>query len=181
MKKLIITFIILLSGMQLYAIKVSKKKIEFFVEHTTKNVTGVCNEIQMGNPNLQGSNGKYNLKSPFEIKIPILKISTGDSNRDSHMQEILGYPDTPFVQVKIESILPSKTNEQNYTIKGKLMIHGNTRDFSTDANVKVLESGEFQVDGVVVVKFSEFELENPSLLFMKAKDEIQVRYHFEFK
>ncbi|MCW7461239.1 YceI family protein [Leptospira limi] len=181
MKKLIITLIILWSGFQLHAFEVSKKKIEFLVEHTTKNVTGVCTEIQMGNPNLQISNGKYNLKSPFEIKIPILKISSGDSNRDSHMQEILGYPDTPLIQVKIESILPSKTNEQIYTIKGKLTIHGNTRDFSSDANVKVLEAGEFQVDGVVVVKFSEFDLENPSLLFMKAKDEIQVKYLFQFK
>ncbi|MBM9590231.1 YceI family protein [Leptospira sp. 201903075] len=163
----------------IFAVEVTKKSIEFYVEHTTKNVTGVCNEFQMETPNIQVSKNGYLLKSPFEIKIPLLKITSGDSNRDSHIQEILGYPDSPNVLVKIESIQPGK--DQTYSIKGKLTIHGKTKDFATDALVKPENPNSIQIEGSVTVKFSEYELENPSLLFMKAKDEILVKYHFQIQ
>ncbi|MCW7488623.1 YceI family protein [Leptospira meyeri] len=179
MKKIIVSLLVLFFGANVFAVEVTKKNIEFFVEHTTKNVTGVCNEIQMDTPNVQVSGNGYVLKSPFEIKIPLLKIVSGDTNRDSHIQEILGYPDTPNILVKIESVQPGK--DQIHIIKGKLTIHGNTKDFSTDALVKQENSNSIQVDGSLVVKFSEYELENPSLLFMKAKDEIRVKYHFQIQ
>ncbi|MCG6151209.1 YceI family protein [Leptospira bandrabouensis] len=179
MKKILICFVILFFGANIFAAEVTKKKIEFYVEHTTKNVTGVCNEIQMDQPNIQTSGKGYSLKSPFEIKIPLLKISSGDANRDSHIQEILGYPDSPNIIVKIESVQPGK--EQTYIVKGKLTIHGNTKDFSSEAVVKEENSTSIQVEGFVLVKFSEYELENPSLLFMKAKDEIRVKYQFEIQ
>ncbi|MCW7469379.1 YceI family protein [Leptospira kanakyensis] len=163
----------------IFAAEVTKKNIEFFVEHTTKNVTGVCNEIQMDTPNIQVSGNHYILKSPFELKIPLLKITSGDSNRDSHIQEILGYPDSTNILVKIESVQPEK--DQTYTIKGKLTIHGKTKEFVTDATVKPENPNSLLVDGSLVVKFSEYELENPSLLFMKAKDGIQVKYHFQIR
>ncbi|PJZ84715.1 YceI family protein [Leptospira harrisiae] len=179
MKKTIVCFVFLFFGVSVFAAEVTKKNIEFYVEHTTKNVTGICNEIQMGQPNIQVSGNGYALKSPFEIKIPLLKISSGDTNRDSHIQEILGYPDTPNILVKIESVQLGK--DQTYLVKGKLTIHGNTKDFVTEAIVKPEGSNSLQVDGSVVVKFSEFELENPSLLFMKAKDEIRVKYLFQIQ
>ncbi|TGL44449.1 YceI family protein [Leptospira perdikensis] len=179
MNKIIFCFVFLFFGANVFAAEVTKKYIEFFVEHTTKNVTGVCNEIQMETPNIQVSGNHYTLKSPFEIKIPLLKIVSGDSNRDSHIQEILGYPDSPNILVKIESIKPEK--DQAYTIKGKLAIHGKTKDFATDATVKPENPNSIQVDGSLVVTFSEYELENPSLLFMKAKDEIRVKYHFQIQ
>lgn len=71
--------------------------------------------------------------------------------------------------------------EQTYIVKGKLTIHGNTKDFSSEAVVKEENSTSIQVEGFVLVKFSEYELENPSLLFMKAKDEIRVKYQFEIQ
>ncbi|TGM37701.1 YceI family protein [Leptospira biflexa] len=181
MKKVFVICILFLLGFQMEAIEVSKKKIEFFVEHSAQNVTGICNEIQMENPNIQSVGGQYRLKSPFEIKIPLLKITSGDSDRDSHIQEILGYPESQSIQVKVESIHQSKTNDSSYSIKGKLVIHGKSKDFVTDVSVQVLESGFLQVDGTLVVRFSEFDLENPSLLFLKAKDEIQVKYRFELR
>ncbi|TGK82094.1 YceI family protein [Leptospira noumeaensis] len=177
MKKIFVCLMVLLFGANIFAVEVTKKNIEFYVEHTTKNVTGVCNEIQMGTPNIQVSGNNYILKSPFEIKIPLLKITSGDTNRDSHIQEILGYPDSPNILVKIDSVQPGK--DQTYIVKGKLTIHGNTKDFVSDALVKPENPNSLLVDGSLVVRFSEYELENPSLLFMKAKDEIRVKYQFQ--
>ncbi|TGL65274.1 YceI family protein [Leptospira jelokensis] len=181
LKKILIVFVFVCSGIPLLAVEVSHKQIEFFVEHTAKNVTGVCNEMQMENPNIQFVAGQYRLTSPFEIIIPILKLTSGDSGRDSHIHEILGSPEFQVIQVKVGSIQQSKTNLQKYTIKGKLTIRGNSKDFVSDAKVKVLDLGMLEVEGKLVVRFSEYNLENPTLLFMKAKDEILVKYLFELR
>ncbi|TGM52406.1 YceI family protein [Leptospira vanthielii] len=178
-QKIISILISLFFVNNVFASEVTKKNIEFYVEHTTKNVTGVCEEIQIEEPNIQFLGKKYILKSPFLIKIPLLKISSGDSNRDSHIQEILGYPDSPNILVKIESA--NIVNEKTYTVRGKFTIHGNTKEFTTEAIVSPEDSNLLNIDGSLIVKFSEYELENPSLLFMKAKDEIRVKYHFQIK
>lgn len=180
-KKILFVFAYVCSSLPLIAVDISNKQIEFFVEHTAQNVTGVCNDIQIENPNIQSISGQFRLKSPFEIKIPILKITSGDSGRDSHIHEILGSPEFQVIQVKVESINQSKTNLQIYVIKGILTIRGKSKEFVTDAQVLALESGLLQVNGRLVVKFSEYDLENPTLLFMKAKDEIQVKYRFELR
>ena len=177
-QKVLLLFCFLFAG-NIFSAEVTKKNIEFYVEHTTKNVTGVCGEIRMEEPNIQSAGNQYNLKSPFLITIPLLKIFSGDSNRDSHIQEILGYPDSPNIFVKIESVNVLK--EKTYTVKGKLTIHGNTKDFTTEAIVSPEDLQLLNIDGSLIVKFSEYELENPSLLFMKAKDEIRVKYHFQIK
>ncbi|MGE8720577.1 YceI family protein [Leptospira terpstrae] len=179
MNKKIIYLALLVFGVNIFPAEVTQKRLEFYVEHTTKNVKGVCGEIRIEEPNIQSSGNQFKLKSPFLIIIPLVKISSGDSNRDSHIQEILGYPDTPNIIVKIESVNVLK--DRTYTIQGKLTIHEKTKEFITESVVSPEDSNLINVDGSLNVKFSEYELENPSLLFMKAKDEIQIKYHFQIK
>jgi len=162
----------------LFASEVLRKEISFFVDHTTKNVTGICNEINLETVNLQQSGKKYSLKSPFLITIPVTKISSGDDGRDSHIHEILGFPEFPNVLIKIETVSP---DVDGYVVKGKLTIHGRTKDFSSVAKVDSVDPNIILVDGKVIAKFSEYEIENPSLLFMKAKDNIEIKYLFQIK
>ncbi|PJZ46234.1 YceI family protein [Leptospira brenneri] len=162
-----------------FAAQVTKKSIEFYVEHTTKNITGVCEEIQIEEPKVVVSGKNYTLKSPFLIQIPVLKISSGDKKRDAHIQEILGYPESPLITAKIESV--NYLKDQTYTIQGNLTIHGKTKAFTSEAVVSPENPNLINVDGSVIVKLSEYELENPSLLFMKTKDEIEVKYQFQIK
>ncbi|MBM9546497.1 YceI family protein [Leptospira sp. 201903074] len=178
-QKILLSFFIFLYVGNIFSAEVTKKNIEFYVDHTTKNVTGVCGEIQMEEPNIQFLGNQYKLKSTFLITIPLIKISSGDEARDSHIQEILGYPNSPNILVKIESV--NLLKEKTYTVKGKLTIHGKTKEFTTEAIVSPEDLQLLNIDGSLIVKFSEYELENPSLLFMKAKDEIRVKYHFQIK
>jgi polyisoprenoid-binding protein YceI len=168
----------LLSVGNIYGSEVLKKEITFFVDHTTKNVTGVCTEVNIDSVNLQLTGKSYSLKSPFQITIPLMKIESGDDGRDSHIREILGYPEFSNVIVKIESVTPEA---EGYSVKGKLTIHGKTKDFSSAAKVDATDPNVILVDGKVIAKFSEYELENPSLLFMKAKDNIEIKYVFQIK
>jgi hypothetical protein len=162
----------------IYSSEVLKKEIIFFVDHTTKDVTGICNEVSLEPVNIQLTGKGYTLKSPFLITIPVTKITSGDDSRDSHMQEILGFPDFPNVLVKIGSV---SLSEEGYTVKGQLTIHGKTKDFSSAAKVDATDPNIILIEGMVIAKFSEYELENPSLLFMKAKDNIEIKYLFQIK
>lgn len=142
------------------------------------NVYGVCNEIQMEPFEVLSNNDRYTLRSPFNITIPIDKITSGDTGRDEHIQEILGHPKFPTIQIKIESV---NFSENKYKVNGTLSIRGITKEFSSEANVDLKAPKEIQIDGKVFTKFSDFNLENPSLLFFKAKETIEISYSFLIK
>ncbi|TGL77186.1 YceI family protein [Leptospira yasudae] len=180
MKKLrqIVFLVSLLFVSQTYASEILKKEITFLAIHPMKEVHGICKEVNSDSPNIQSSGTGYKLNSPFAIKIPILRIHSGDESRDSHIMEILGYPDTPEIAALIESVTPSG---DSYSIRGKLTIHGLTRDFESRGKVEQKEPGQIRVFGKVNITFSDFKLEKPSLLFIKAKEEIEIGYDFLIK
>ncbi|TGL56319.1 YceI family protein [Leptospira ognonensis] len=174
-----ISLVLFLLTNNLFASEILKKEISFFVDHTTKEVTGICNEVITEPVSIQLIGKTYTLKSPFLITVPVSKVSSGDEGRDSHIKEILGFPDFPNVLVKVEAVKFDAT--AGYTITGKLTIHGKTKEFSSSANLDSTDPNIILVEGKVIAKFSEYELENPSLLFMKAKDNIEIKYLFQIK
>ncbi|MBM9500930.1 YceI family protein [Leptospira sp. 201903071] len=161
-----------------FASEVLKKDITFFAIHPMKEVHGVCKEVQIDSPKIQAAGGGYKLSEPFQIKVPVLKLHSGDENRDSHIMEILGYPETPEISAVIESVSQSG---ESYSIKGKLTIRGITQSFDSAARVETKDSGQIRILGKVNIKFSDFKLERPSLLFLKAKEEIEIGYDFLIK
>ncbi|GBF51143.1 YceI-like domain protein [Leptospira ryugenii] len=175
---IIVIFCFLATNRDLFASEVIKKEAKIFVEHATTDVTGVCKEINFEKFEILPQGKSYKLKSPFQITIPVTKIDSGDEDRDEHIQEILGHPEHALIYIKVESILP---NDQNYIIKGKLTIHGRTKDFESIAKVENKEKNIISTIGELEVTFSAYQLENPSLLFLKAKDQIKIKYNFDIK
>jgi hypothetical protein len=159
------------------ATEVLQKKIGFYVNHSMANVNGICNEIQIEPFDLIKKSNVFSLKSSFKINIPITKISSGDSGRDDHIHEILGHPNFSQIQIQVSSI---ENQGEKYLVKGNLTIRGITKPFQSDATA-VETNGNVQVDGKLVTKFSDYKLENPSLLFFKAKEEIEISYSFLLK
>ncbi|MCR8648925.1 YceI family protein [Leptospira interrogans] len=175
--QLVLSFLIFFTS-QSYASEILKKEITFLAIHPMKEVHGVCKEIQVDSPQIQTSGTVYKLNSPFTIKIPILKINSGDENRDSHIMEILGYPDIPEIIVVVES---AEAVGETYLIRGKLSIHEFTRDFQSSGKVEPNGVGQIRIFGKVNIQFSDFNLERPSLLFIKTKEEIEIGYDFLIK
>ncbi len=159
----------------LFASEVLKKEIGFYVDHATTDVIGVCNEVELEPIHIKAGKKGYSLGSPFQIKILISKITSGDEGRDSHIKEILGSPEHNLILVKIESVIQEG---EAYTVSGKLTIRGITKDFKSNLTVDNVEKDQIEVKGKTIARFSEYQLENPSLLFLKAKDEIEIRYLF---
>ncbi|WP_036096628.1 YceI family protein [Leptospira weilii] len=174
-----LVFLLLAFGAsQGYASEILKKEINFLAIHPMKEVHGICEEVQVESPQIQMSGGGYKLNSPFQIKIPILRIHSGDEGRDSHIMEILGYPETPEIVAVVESVT---TSGETYLIRGKLTIHGLTRDFQSSGKVEPKDPGQIRIFGKVDIRFSDFKLEKPSLLFITAKEEIEIGYDFLIK
>lgn len=171
-------FLFFTSGV--YASEILQKEITFLAIHPMKEVHGVCKEIQINSPQISVVGQIYKLNSPFQIRIPILKIHSGDESRDSHIMEILGYPDTPEIVANIEFV-GAPASGDTYLIRGKLTIRGVTREFQSSAKVEAKDPGQIRVSGKVDVTFSDFKLEKPSLLFLKAKEEIEIGYDFLIK
>lgn len=84
-----ISLVLFLLTNNLFASEILKKEISFFVDHTTKEVTGICNEVITEPVSIQLIGKTYTLKSPFLITVPVSKVTSGDEGRDSHIKEIL--------------------------------------------------------------------------------------------
>lgn len=165
--------LLLLLSLPLFPSEIIQKEISFHVTHPMKKVNGTCKEIKIDAVKLKKKGDALELESPFTITIPSQKLNTGDENRDSHILEILNYPEAKEITAEIKSI----EKKDNYTINGILTINSVSVPFQSEAIVKSAD-GKLHVEGSVSVKFSELKLERPSLLFIKVNDLITIKYKF---
>lgn len=108
------------------------------------------------------------------------KISTFDSqnsNRDSHMMEVTEAIKFPAVNFAGKSITAIDNNK--FTVSGKLIFHGITRDISFEAQQK--KNGKsLEITGGFVIKMTDYEIERPSLMGIATDDEIKMEFKVVF-
>ncbi|MDF3819322.1 YceI family protein [Leptospira sp. 96542] len=176
MKLVLGIFLFVFVQVSVFSAEISNSEIKFFVDHPTADVIGICLDVQSEKFSIQKVKDKFQLKSPFQIAIPIQKIQSGDSGRDRHIHEILGDPEFKDITARILSVT---LEGEVYKIKGTLKVRNLQREFVSIAKVTPKTNSSFVIQGDFFVSFSEFELENPSLVFLKAKDQIKIDYKFE--
>lgn len=151
-----------------------ESSIQFTVEHPLKTVVG-----ESRNPSFSGLDysyeGQFKLKGPFTVTIPYRDMKTGNGNRDSHMMEVLGYPDHQSVVARITGAEPSA---DGLRITGALSINGVSKPFQTLATLKE-DQGSIVISGTTSVLLSDFQVEPPSLLGMSIEDRVVIRYRFK--
>ena len=180
--KILSGFFILLAtvafpGNRLYSITPTQKEIRFTAHHNFKSVNGSCGRIETENIKIAYQNKRLTLQSPFAIKVAAASMSTGNSSRDSHMLEVLGYPGFKDITAVILSIKNDADN--NEVISGKLTIHGIEKPFTSKAIVSANEAS-FSLKGHFPVLLSDYNIEAPDLLFIRVKDEVMIEYNFTF-
>ncbi len=159
----------------LSASEVLQKEISFFVDHPATDVVGICGDITHSPIQIKSTLKGYVLTKPFSVEVPLSQIKSGDNGRDDHIRQILGAPEISSVEATIESVTLSGTG---YSAQGKLKIKGVVKEFQAALSVTPQDKDVIQVQGKTTVLFSDYSLENPSLLFWKAKDQIEVRFLF---
>lgn len=152
----------------------SEASIQFTVEHPLKTVEGMCR-----NPVVSGLDytydGQFQLKGPFKVTVPYKDMKTGNGNRDSHMMEVLGYPDHTAVVATITEAEPAA---EGLRIAGALSINGVNMLFRTLASLKQ-DQGSIVISGTARIRLSDFHVERPSLLGMSVEDQVIISYRFK--
>lgn len=152
--------------------EVLEKSIDFSVSHPLHEVKGTVDRIEVRN--LQTSDGR-SIRGPFQIEIPYTALNTGNGNRDSHLLEILGYPEHRSILVEILEVKP--VDEAHVSLHGYLTIGGVRRPAMIPASLTV-SSGVSTVEGTTAISLKEFQIEAPSLLGMAVADLVTVHFRF---
>ncbi len=144
--------------------------LKFYVTHPWKKVTGVCNEPKIESLKISGNKDFPTVSSPFTIKCNLLNMKTGDANRDSHLMEVLGYPESKEIIFSVTSTQADK--DMNYKISGDLTIKGKSKPIVF--YVKLNKEASIVVNGNFEILLSDFLVERPALLFVPINDKVKV-------
>jgi polyisoprenoid-binding protein YceI len=172
MKKIL--FIFLFCPYLLFAeSKIVEKEIRFTASHQFKKVNGKIDELKISTVQIKKSGESYAV-DPFTISLLLKDMKTGDSNRDNHMIEALGFPEQTEITL---DILKVQMIEGKYKIFFKVKINGVTKDLSIFAEVKESE-GKIIVSGKFSVQLDQFNITPPSLLFIKVNNDVVCDFRF---
>lgn len=179
MKKSLLISILLLSAISFAQDKIITKngKVSFeasvpaFEEVKAKNegVTCVINTKT-------GEIASLTLVKGFRFKVALMEEHFNENYIESDK-----FPKSTF-KGKIESFDYSKLTEagKDYTIKGKLELHGKTKDISITANIKKTKDGVVLVSNFTV-NSDDFGIEIPSVVSKKVSKKVNIKLDFTLK
>ena len=150
-------------------IDVEQSFISYDGRHPAHNWTGVSKEIKgsfiFDKDNPTASN--------VDIFVPVFSFDSKNSNRDSNMLDVIEdyfYPTVSFTSSEI-------TKEDNgYLITGTLFFHGVKKEITIPVNL-ILDDKKIIVDADFSVSLSDYEIKRPSLLTIKMKDDISIKFY----
>ena len=108
--------------------------------------------------------------SKIHVKASVISFSSGNSNRDSHMMEVMDAIKYPFVEFTSDSV---RHETAGYRVFGRLTFHGvkHNVDFSV---APIYLKDRVEIKGDFTVKLSDYKIDRPSLLFVPTADDLQI-------
>ncbi len=123
-------------------------------------------------------NGNIDLRTKkIAFKVPVKSIKTGKEKRNEHMYELLVAEKNPNVIFKgklIGDFDLDKKAEQTVEVKGDFTLGGTSRSVTININLRPVEKG-LQMTASWSLLISDYDLERPSLLFVKVDDRHDLR------
>jgi len=170
MKKLIIILffqVVFAQGVPV-TIDTEESFISYDGRHPAHNWTGISKEIK-------GSfifDKDDPILSSVDLYVPVFSFDSKNSNRDSNMLDVIEdyfYPTVSFTSSEI-------TKEDNgYSITGILFFHGVQKEITIPVNF-ILDDKKIIVDADFSVSLSDYKIKRPSLLTIKMKDDIEIKF-----
>jgi len=181
MIKNIITLLIFLFGLSLYATelnidKTQKNKVQFISDAPIESFDGTTKEID-GYLIYDGNDLTKNSDLYFEVDLNTL--TTGLGLRDRHMKENYLHTDKhPFTHFT-GKVVSAKKNAKIYDVivKGKIFIHGVEQEKKITGTMEETKNG-FHVKCKFEAPLSDYDIEVPSLMFKKIDENMQVILDF---
>lgn len=156
----------------LAAQELTRRHLVFVIEHPMKTVEGTAADIRVTGLSLSRK-GSALSADRFQVTVPVQGMNTGNRNRDSTMQAMLGR--TEWV-AEIEPVSAASSG----TFTGILRLGTKSAPLRSDFTVTE-EAGQAVVRGSLIVKLSDYAIEAPRLLMLPVADEVKVTYEFTIK
>jgi polyisoprenoid-binding protein YceI len=141
--------------------------LTYVIDHPMHKVTGVSRDFVC-----RVVLSPDTLSSKVEVSADVKTFDSGNPNRDDHALEAIRAYKHPKVAFASDSV---RKDGEAYRVFGRLTFAGKTRpvDFTvTDTR----EGGKVRIAGGFSVKLTDFDVERPSLLFIPAKDRLDIRF-----
>lgn len=152
--------------------KLINVNLKFYVTHPWKKVVGTCNDLKIDRNKISQNGPVFNISTPYNISCPLLKMKTGDSNRDSHMIEVLGFPSTKEISFNITKVKPN--GDKKYLMDVDLTI--NSIKKMIQINVTEDSTKQGRIFGDFEVLLSDYSVERPSLLFVPIENKVKLEF-----
>lgn len=118
--------------------------------------------------------------SEIYFEVPLYALRTGIDMRDRHMRENYLHTDRyPYVSYKgrIERVDQGAGDTLLVSSSGTLELHGEHKDYEIVCHV-VAHKADYGVTATFEINLTDFDIEVPSLMFMKVSEVVQVSVDF---
>ena len=125
-----------------------------------------------------GESGRLQGTIDFEtgkvaFTVSVKSIKTGKDKRDGHMYELLKTEKNPNVIFEgklIDGFDFNKNTAQTVKVNGDFTLAGTTRQITIPVGLKLVSEGTIQLTASWSLLITDYNLERPSLAFIKVKD-----------
>ncbi len=144
-----------------------KSTLSYHVSHPLHQIDGVSHEAR-GKGVCQAG------QCSFLIAVPVKSFTSGDTNRDLHMLQVVRGAQYPMVVVRFS--LPEDTASQP-VIHADLQIQfaGQTVEYKQVAFQQTAHGAGTEITGAIPATVSDFKIDPPSLLAVPIKNEIPIK------
>jgi len=163
------------SAVTTYSVNPQKSELRYNIVHKFHKVNGVSKVVQ----------GKALLKPDGTLQVmvraPIGSFESGDGNRDEHMRETLEEPKYPYVTYKGVAKLASGTlpPKLDLVLDGQLEFHGRKHPEKVKVQLDNAGPNGAHAKGHFVVSLDRYQIERPSLLFIKIDDACAIDFDLQ--
>lgn len=171
-----------------FAVDQDKSQINFFLKGNVHDTHGSVNKIA-GTVNTVVSSAGGLKQATIAITIQAKDLDTKNEKRDQRMQnkflEAKKYPEIVFQSTDLQTTLEPQpftlaTQEQplSFDLHGKLMLHGITKKIVVKVTAYLFHD-RLITNGTAVLDLRDFGIKNPSMLFLRVDNEVQLDFHVE--
>lgn len=175
MKKIYFVTLLFLAASLVNAQKytVEKSIVTFFSKAAIEDITAI-NKKSLGIFNSETGEIVFSIPiSEFEFERSLMQEHFNEKYMESDK-----YPKSTFAG-KINGFVKGKDNQQ-LTAKGKLTIHGVTKEVEIPGTVEK-QANKFLFKSKFMVKLADYKIEIPQLLFQKIAEQVEVTIDYTFK
>jgi len=133
------------------------------------------------NPGTKDVNAKVSIENDITsirgiVSIKSSSLVSDNLDRDKHMYKAINAKVNPKISYDIKSITKE---DDGYTITGNLIFNNVAKEIKSHASI-AKDDKNININGNFSIKLTDFGLEQPTLLFLTVRNQIDVKYNLIF-